>query len=53
MPDERPIVERQTCPECGGPVHEEDILVCPDGLMPHLVCDCCGYQWVPEGAYHG
>ena len=29
----------------------EDILVCPDGLMPHLVCEWCGYQWVPEFIY--
>ena len=36
------------CEHCGGPTHEEDILVCPDGLMPHLVCEWCGYQWVPE-----
>lgn len=38
------------CEKCGAPTHMDDILT-PDGLIPHLICNCCGYTWVPEFVY--
>ena len=47
---ERPIVERIPCEQCGGPTHMDDVLT-TDGLIPHQICDHCGYKWVPEIVY--
>lgn len=47
-PPEEP--ERITCEHCGGPCHMDDVLT-TDGLMPHMICDDCGYKWVPEIVY--